>query len=173
MRKITPQDHNMLIQPQIQNNRVVKFSISLAFLKRDKSSSFMGKVIAWWTKSKYYHTEFIINNRWVSSMPKQGIVIRELKPLKDKYDYKTFTFQLEYEHYTRFIKWIENQEGKKYDFVGIVFSQILPFNIDSNNRWFCSELCTKALQLVGSREVYEYKPSTVSPGKLAKLVGVE
>ncbi|MCK4790749.1 MAG: hypothetical protein KAV87_43840 [Desulfobacteraceae bacterium] len=47
---------------------------------------------------------------------------------------------------------------RPYDYVGILFSQVFALHRQSNNKWFCSELCGHALGLT--------IPHTLSPGGL-------
>jgi hypothetical protein len=52
--------------------------------------------------------------------------------------------------------------GDGYDFVGILGSQMLPFDWQDPNKWFCSELCAQALGLP--------KPQRYSPQRLFEVV---
>lgn len=60
------------------------------------------------------------------------------------------------------IKFIQNFEGKKYDYRGIVFSQAVPLGGQDDNKWFCSEICGRALGFG--------KAHRLSPGKLFKHI---
>lgn len=41
--------------------------------------------------------------------------------------------------------WCEKQVGKKYDLFNVLFSFINPFIFDDPNKWYCSEVCYRAL----------------------------
>jgi hypothetical protein len=65
----------------------------------------------------------------------------------------------------------EDEKGCGYDMKGIVFAQLFRWNIQSKDKWFCSEACTAALQRVkGLKFLHNLKPHNVDPGKLFKLL---
>jgi hypothetical protein len=42
-----------------------------------------------------------------------------------------------------------DERGCGYDWWGIVFAQVLGWNMESPTKWFCSEACVSALQRIG------------------------
>lgn len=160
------------------NVKTVK--LTLAFRKQvESTTSFLNKLIMWFTQSKYYHVETIINDVWISSsFNRGGFSIRPLRPIDEspdsRYDYYKFDeFEMSEEQFNTIINFIKAQEGSKYDMCGIIFSQVLPFRFDSRSKWFCSEASTKILQLFLRPEVINIQPNSMSPGDLAKLYGLE
>jgi hypothetical protein len=149
-------------------------NVKLAFKKVDKKS-FLSKMIGLWTKSKYSHVEIIIGNLWVSSVEFKGVHVKPLLPLKDTWDYVDLgDIEFSVDHYNNIMSWIYSQEDKKYDWVGIFLSQILPLRIQDNNKWFCSEFVVRILQMMGNDlEIQDYQANLVSPGKLAKIYKLE
>ena len=145
---------------------VIKVELKLAFKKVDKTD--IGcKLIGMWTKSNYSHVEIILDGKWVSSDSDTGVVIRELKPLKDNWDYVTLpTISLCNKHYSFLSKYINNLNGGEYDWKGIIFSQTIPLGLHNKDKWFCSELVTKLLQLMLVEEVIDIDPNLVSPRDL-------
>jgi hypothetical protein len=69
--------------------------------------------------------------------------------------------------------WLATIEGKPYDWRGIILTQIFPLRFQSKDKWFCSELVTKVLQLLLVKETLDLEPHLVSPGDLAKLFNIE
>ncbi len=61
-----------------------------------------------------------------------------------------------------------SQIGKKYDYFGIL-NFVIPFIHNNKNKWFCSEICTKALQ-VGNVIPNDIKSYTTSPAKLEQII---
>lgn len=154
-------------------NKIEKINVKLAFKVAVKGCGIVGKTISWWTKSKYYHIELIFGDYWISSNAEcGGVTISPLAPLKHTWEYHDLgdieitTKQLEYVK-----EFIKQQEGKKYDWLGIVCSQTLPFNWHSKNKWFCSEIVTKLLQLLTIKKAYDVDPNSMSPGDVARLFG--
>ena len=159
-------------------NKVVK--LTLAFRKQvEKKTSILNKLIMWFTKSKYYHVELIVNDTWISSSyTRGGFSARPLKPINEqtdtKYDYYHFEpFTMSIKQFHTVMSFVDSQEGSKYDVQGILFAQLFPLRFDSRNKWFCSEVCTKLLQLFLIPEVIDKQPSSMSPGDLSRLFGME
>ena len=142
-------------------------NVTLAFKKVNKNTSVIGKIISWWTKSQYHHVEIILDGKWISSDSDTGVVVRELKPLKDDWDYVTLpSISLCNKHYSFLSKYIDNLNGDEYDWKGIIFSQTIPLGLHNKDKWFCSELVTKLLQLMLVEEVIDIDPNLVSPRDL-------
>jgi len=151
----------------------VSVPVTLAFLKVDASKSVYGKLISWWTKSEFVHVEIIIGDMWISSVEGTGVHIKQLKPLKDTYVYHKLRDAVMTEsQYLDIKEWICQQENAKYDNTGIVLSQIIPIRYDSRTKWFCSEIVTKILQLLGYKEVFNLLPHLIDPGFLTRLFKV-
>jgi len=151
----------------------MKVNIKIAFKKIEHDNVLSG-AIGWWTKSKFYHTELILGDKWITSDNNQGVIIRDLKPLNNKWVYKNLGFiEVTDKQYKIILDWINEQYGKEYDYIGILYSQFLPFRYDDKNEWFCSEIVTKILQLFLIKEVLDLVPNLTSPGDLAKIFKVE
>ena len=62
--------------------------------------------------------------------------------------------------------------GARYDWSGILLSQVVNIHRDSRSRWFCSELAYVALIKSGFFGYGPHKePAQVSPGRLLKILG--
>ena len=138
----------------------VELTLAFKFKESDGKVSFIGKLIRWWTKSIYYHVELIWESGedkfWISSNPDTGgVTIHNLKPLNDNWGYCKMNF-------------MKDQKDCKYDVVGIVFSQVLPFRWDSKNKWFCSELTSTILKMLLVDEFIDVDPNTLSPADMAR-----
>lgn len=143
--------------------------VKLAFKKIDKDSKIIPKLISWWTKSEYYHVEIILDGYWVSIF-EDGVKINRLRELEGSWDYADLG-DIEVSEVQRelFFKFLFLQNGKKYDFMGIFFSQLIPLRLQNPKRWFCSECVTSLLKLLYVREVFFKLPASMSPGDLAKI----
>ena len=115
------------------------------------------KAIRFWTKSDYSHCEIIINGTWYSSSHTDGGVrSRVISGESGNWD----IYVLDGEEYLAELVF-DMANGLKYDWFGIVFSQILPFGLQANKRYFCSELCGHMLgikdpQRLAPHELFKY-----------------
>lgn len=130
------------------------------------------KLIQWWTKSKYFHVEIAFKDKWVAAHTDTGIRMEQLKPLYDNnYEY----FELEVPNITKeqeriLIEFIKEQENKGYDWKGIFLSQILFLNWEHPEKWFCSEIVAKVLELLYVQEFMGIAPNKLSPGEIHKIL---
>lgn len=149
--------------------------IKLAFKKKNPDTGIFGKVISFVTRSEFYHVEIIIGDLWVGFDAPDGLSINNLKPLKyDHWEYvPLYTEAIEKEKYDEVMAFVESMKDKKYDYLAIIFSQLLPFGIHSKQKVFCSELVTMILQLLEHPKVKNLKPQNVSPKDLARLFNLK
>ena len=116
------------------------------------------KIIRWWTSPLAEK----INGKWKDSYSHSEIVFSDgmmfsASPYENVARFKPHSFTgkawvrvdidvtLEQEKKVR--TWCEKQHGKKYDCMGVLG---FAFNVPENpNKWFCSEVCTAALQEIG------------------------
>jgi len=150
----------------------VKTNIKVLFYHTNPNGdTFIDKTIKWWTNSKYYHTEIIINNEYlVGAQAGEGVYIKDVIDNSKYYDIVNMDIHSTSTQLSIIKDWINGVIGSKYDYLGIILSQIFPTRIDSPNRWFCSELSTKILQLLVVKQVISLTPNMVSPGNLYNLI---
>ena len=131
------------------------------------------KAIKLWTKSKYFHTEIIFSNKRISAYTNTGVNVYYFE---NNFDFKHFDYYeinvLEPTSYQEMLIWnyINEQIETGYDWNGIFFSQIFRLGINNPNKWFCSEIVVKILQLFLFEPVLDCLPNKVSPAKLYKLI---
>lgn len=131
------------------------------------------KLIKWKTKSKYFHVEMVIDNKWISShVDDDGIQIRDLKPLYDpSYDYyELHVSDLSPEREEIFWRFLNAQVGTGYDWKGILVSQLINLDWETRDKWFCSEIVTKILQMLYVEEFIMRKPNQLSPHMVHEIV---
>ena len=150
-------------------------NLKLAFKKVNPETGFIGKTISKLTKSKYYHIEIIIDNLWVSADTPLGVTISRLEPLRhDHWDYVDLGIKkLPQEQYDTIMEFIYKQEGKKYDYFGIIFSHLFPFTLHNKNKLFCSEIVALILQFFLEARVLGFQANTLSSKDLARLYGLK
>lgn len=151
---------------------IKKVNVKLAFKLYEKSKcSFIGNLISLWTNSKYYHVELIVDDKWISSNAEAGgITISPLRTLNFNWDYYDLgEILVTEEQYDNLMDFINSESNCKYDYMGIVFSQVLPFRYHSETKWFCSEIVSKLLQLLLVPEFNSIEPNRMSPADIAKI----
>ena len=153
----------------------MEIDIKLAFKKVKKDSPLSNKLISKYTKSIYFHTEIVLDNMWISSDVKNGVYIKEKDSYnKDEWDFKVFeNISISERDFNIIIDYIKKQDDKKYDYMGIILSQLIPFSLHNRNKYFCSELCTKILQLFLIEETLDLVPNNTSPADLTRLFKLE
>jgi len=70
-------------------------------------------------------------------------------------------------------RFYELTKGDRYDWVGLVLSQILPYHIKRRGKWYCSEWIAYALRISGILKwdrIRIYDQSDLSPQKLYEMV---
>lgn len=119
----------------------------LAFYKA-KYGNIIDKLIAWWTKSEYSHVELVCCGEWYSTSPRDLQVRRKLIiPTKEKWDFLDIEVDAMYVEDFYILT-----QGRKYDWLGIFFSQFMPLKIHDRKRYFCSEWCATALRIPNANE---------------------
>lgn len=124
----------------------------IAFYKVSKGN-WIDKLIGWWTKSEYSHSELVIDQWWYSISPRDVKLRRKnIQPNPEHWDYvdveiDELWFKVLYKKY----------EGCGYDWLGIALTEWLPLNVEHPKKFYCSEWCAK---------VIGYSPAQMSPQKL-------
>ena len=97
-------------------------------------------IIKRWTWWIYSHVELIFSN-WVSfsaSWRDWWVRFKNINYIDNNWDVINLNISKKKEQLI-----FHNAQSKtwmKYDWVWILLSQVLPFNIQDNNKWFCSEI---------------------------------
>jgi hypothetical protein len=149
--------------------------MKIAFYK--KRGTIVDKTIRWWTRpqkwkifsrSKYSHTEIVFSDGifFSSSGRDGGVRFKEIEPSQTDWDFIEVPMKSDDEEKVR--QFCKLQNGKKYDWRAIFFSQFLELNRENSRRWFCSEICLRALQEVGF--FTDEKASEFSPQELYELL---
>jgi len=119
----------------------------------------------------YSHTEIILDvdnglYQYSSSITDNGVRRKEHIIDHDVWDYKLYNItQKEFDTILEFFNKIM---GNKYDKLGLV-GFILPI-IDREDRWFCSETSSRALQIIGLKQLMVLESSRLSPNKLYTIL---
>lgn len=111
-----------------------------------RSSSWLSKIIQYWTRSKFSHGGIVFNGDFgvealwsgvrLVRLPKENVIyLTPVKPFTPSELITLYDFLLE-------------QEGKKYDFKGI-FNFIIRGKNHERDKWYCFELMYEAYRAAG------------------------
>jgi hypothetical protein len=142
--------------------------IKLAFYKAHQGN-LTDKIISWWTKDKYSHTEIVVGNNfddlimYSASGIDGGVRKKSHRYDTNKWEYIDIDLNLNILN-----EIYEKTNKQKYDWFGII-GFILPLQ-DRQNKWFCSEWVSNVLKCNGDKRFYTLEPSRISPNKLYKII---
>lgn len=130
-------------------------------------------LIKWGTKSDYFHVELVVDGKWIGSHTTKGIEIHDYDPahFNSYFDY----FELEVDDITesqrkKFWDWVNKEAGSGYDWKGIYLTQMFNMDWESKDKWFCSEIVVKMLQMLYVTEFIDEKPNRASPQTILNLI---
>lgn len=113
------------------------------------------KLIRVATFSKYSHCELVIDDVCYSSSPRDnGVRARVIDLSSGSWDLIRVSGDPDFA-----LKWFKEHEGLPYDLWGAV-KTVIPFSLNSEDKWFCSEACAAMLQL--------HKPRIWTPAALGR-----
>tara|TARA_B100000683_G_scaffold124572_1_gene122056 strand:+ start:462 stop:980 length:519 start_codon:yes stop_codon:yes gene_type:complete len=155
--------------------------IQVAFYKGGEG--LLHRIIRWWTKSPYSHAELIMpdGKTWVSISPflTSRVAPRIKYEVEDPDHWEYLTFDLNFREPVRayqldqLYKFIDSTQGSKYDWTGMIMSQVCPFLIKRRDKWYCSEWIAHALvnsRIVMWDDMHLYDTPDLSPGKLYDIL---
>ena len=148
--------------------------ISVAFYK--KQDSWFHKIVSWWTKSPYIHAGLTIpeKNIWISISPfLNSKVSARTKEDASPEEWDFIDFDITEEQYETILDFYNETKGCKYDWIGMILSQFLPFVIKRRERWYCSEWIAYALRIacvLNWRSIRLYDRNDLSPAILYDLI---
>ena len=122
--------------------------IKIAFFKGEKKS-FLHRFLRWYTNSPYSHVELILpdDETWAGISPflTSRVGTRKKDPNEDPDDWDYLTFTLNWRgpvrdyQLTQLNIFIEKTMGAKYDWTGLILSNISSFLVKRRDKWYCSE----------------------------------
>lgn len=150
------------------------YDIKIAFYKGNNGWHHF--FIKWWTNSKYSHTELLLDGKkiWTSISPfgLSSVESRVIENINiEEWDF--IDLRLTKEQMSSLIDFIVKTTGNKYDWIGMIFSQIFPFILKSKNKWYCSSWVAHALLVSGVINPVEcniFETPDLHPGKLYDIL---
>jgi len=152
--------------------------VALAFMRADTPDSIFKKIyrkaIAIWTKGPYSHVEFLYIDdsdkriKEFTADPSMGRVrIKNFEEDLNMYNWDFISFDITEDEWNKFINYRDSVLNDRYDWLGI-FGFIAPLK-DRETQWFCSEVNSNYLKILGEKIIWKLEPSRISPNLLYKL----
>lgn len=123
-------------------------------------------MIRWQTRSEYSHAAFFLPcGRIIESWQGSGV---RIKTLDDWHGVESFGVHgMTNEQWEQAISFAREQIGKKYDYRGVC-RFVSRRKVPADDRWFCSELVAKALEVAGIKLFRNLDSTEISPGMIAR-----
>jgi uncharacterized protein YycO len=131
-----------------------------------RGRGFISSMIRWQTRSEYSHAAFLLPcGRIIEAWQGSGV---RIKILDDWQDVDSFGVHgMTEEQWTQAISFARMQIGKKYDYRA-VFRFVSRKRVPFDDRWFCSELVAKSLEVAGVKLFRNLDSTEISPGMIAR-----
>ncbi|MBS7660567.1 hypothetical protein I0D00_01195 [Pseudomonas lalucatii] len=115
------------------------------------------RLIRLWTRSRYSHCELVMpDGRWLSASAMDGGV-RAKRIELDLAHWDLIPLPWANTHQIQAL--FQRHQGKGYDWLGILASQLLPLAVNNQRRMFCSEFCAAGL---GFPDAQRYSPALLA-----------
>ncbi|WP_064590497.1 hypothetical protein [Streptobacillus moniliformis] len=113
--------------------------VKIAFYK--DNYKWWSRLIKWFTKGKYSHCELYIDNCLIGISTEQKVRIQENTLNLKKWD----VFELKGITEKDVMSFYEKTKGKKYDWKGILLTQVFNIRRHSKDKYTCSEWCAELI----------------------------
>lgn len=127
-------------------------------------SKIIPKVIKWWTKSEYFHVEVIVNGVSARTAPFLGLDTYLRNTEKDNNSgWDIIYFPTKSSINKEILDFVRQEEGSGYDWLGIFLAQFFNAKREHPDKWFCSELTSKILEMAGHKKFQGIEHFAQSP----------
>lgn len=103
--------------------------------------------IEFWTWSDWSHVDVWTPDGWLGARSDGGVQIRAWNYCDFKKE-EIRVIELDAPTEAKIMTWLDDQRGKKYDYLALLGMPIRD-DLDDRNRWFCSELIAAAFKQAG------------------------
>ena len=124
------------------------------------------KIIKWGTRSDFFHVEIAVNNKWIGAHTETGIEVHDFEESHRNPLFEYYVLEIDDltdKQIGKFWEFVHGEVGTGYDWKGIYLTQVLHLDWESKDRWFCSEIVTKMLQMLFVEGFLDTKPNRLSP----------
>jgi hypothetical protein len=150
--------------------------VKIAFYKGE--GNIINRIVRRWTSSPYSHAELVMpdNKTWIGISPFLYSEVSARNVLKDPNlnleDWDFLNFDVTDEQISIIMEFYEQTKGNRYDWVGMLLSQVGPFVIKQEKKWYCSEWIAYALRIAGVfdwKTIKIYDQKDLSPATLYRI----
>jgi hypothetical protein len=138
--------------------------------------TWINRVVRWWTKSKYSHAELVLPDdvTWIGISPfKTSQLCAHPDSERNRLNWDFVELEVTEEQLSVIQEFYNTTKGCRYDWIGMIMSQILPFHIKRKGKWYCSEWIAYALRIscvIDWRLIKIYDRADLSPAVLYEIV---
>lgn len=119
------------------------------------------RLIKWWTNSNYSHCEFYDGEYLIGISNEQKVRMKK-QPLNEK---KWDIFELNVDIKTTIHNFYIETQGSKYDWLGILLSNIFNFHRHNKDKYTCSEwvstIIDRELNIIVPKNYYQITPQDI------------
>jgi len=148
--------------------------IQVAFYRGE--GDMVNKLVRWWTKSPYSHSELIMPDglTWIGISPfKNSKLCARINRHHNEKEWDFVELSVDKEQIQMIQEFYNSTKNCEYDWVGMIFSQFLPFHIKRKGKWYCSEWIAYALRIscvIDWRIIKLYDRADLSPAVLHEII---
>lgn len=126
--------------------------VKIAFYKA--KGNWIDAIVRFRTNSIYSHCELVIGDSWYTSSHEDGGVrCKKMDDPKGNWDFIDIEIPIQ-QAFNVYCK----ARGKKYDYIGALIGRFIRADIQSPNRYFCSELVA---EMIGIKNPYRHTPESL------------
>lgn len=143
------------------------FIMKIAFYKAEYGDCW-DKLVALWTWGPYSHCELVFSDgECFSASPRDGGTrFKNIEFVPERWDFLEIPVRDEEE----IREWCRTQEGRKYDWLGILGFILTIRRLEDRDKWYCSEICFHALSKFNS-SIPRTRYRRFDPNRLYKFFG--
>jgi len=147
----------------------------MKILFQKKSETIIDRLICWWTRGPYFHCSVLFSDNTVLHGDNvlieatRGFGVRTF--ILENYDpdhWDAIDVPMSDSEEAEVKEWAVKEIGCKYDWSGLIWSQVFRIPREHPDKWFCSEFAVAALQQAA--RLPGVKPCSVSPNGLARIL---
>jgi hypothetical protein len=137
------------------------------------------RFIRWYTNSPYSHVELVLpdDKGWIGIYPPDSPRVRKnTLNNNNEYEWDSIEFEITRGQLDSINDFYELTNNQSYDWVGMILSHTLPFQVKRINKWYCSEWVAYALALSGVidwKSLKLYNRANIPPNILYNILTKE
>tara|TARA_R110002020_G_scaffold44161_6_gene127605 strand:+ start:10532 stop:11014 length:483 start_codon:yes stop_codon:yes gene_type:complete len=138
--------------------------------------TWINRVVRWWTRSRYSHAELVMPDgiTWIGISPfKTSKLCARLGDERNLLNWDLIEIEVTENQLSVINEFYESTKGCRYDWIGMILSQVLPYHIKRKGKWYCSEWIAYALRIscvIDWKLIKIYDRADLSPAVLYEIL---